>query len=1301
MPNDDTPRPPADPPPLFNFIPSRLHIYQCNAHRSRTTHHSILNDSLMQDFDVLMLTEPYTYAQEEQHFTLSHQKWNTFVPDPLTNIRPRTVIYVNTRITLTSYYIVPFPSRDIMIISFHTAEHTHPLTLINVYNPPETFTTLPVLTELITKCPQLFASDTPFVFMGDFNLHHSLWNDPTLQQPNHPQADDLLTIMASIGAQLRSQPAVHTFHNTQGNSSVIDLVFTSTAADHLYEACLTTHDPDFDHDSDHFPILHRIALTPPQTPTTSRINWKVTDWARLQDTITRHISVWEAPLPSNTSIDRAVQQLTSIIQKAIKKHTTEHRPSPYSKRWWNEELSTLRKRAAHARRLWKHSRLDEDHQNWITACRIYQEQLTIQKRNHWRNFLANIEDRTLYTAAKFTTKTPTPRHIPPIKTSNGLMANTPQDQAAVFHSTFFAPPAPPDLSDIGDSPTYNQLRFSNITITELDQAIQRMSPNKAPGPDNIPVLVLQKVWPCIRSPLLDIFTACIRIGFYPTLWRTATSLILRKPKRPDYSAPNAYRPIALLSTMGKLLEAVVAQRLTFLAEHLCPLPQSHIGCRPGRSTEDGITTVEEYIKHEWRKGNVVGALLIDVKNAFPSVSHPRLLHNLRERRIPEPLVMLIGSFLTNRRTTIKCSDYTSQLYDCTVGIPQGSPLSGILYLFYNAPLLTAHNSDPANRCLGWADDIIYLAAKQTVKQVRDILEPAGEAALQWGAKSASILDKIKTQYAYFTRNRHKTDDDPLRFGDALIPPERNVLYLGVILDRELRWKPQGERAINKAQLAILALGSLARTTWGIPMSQFQRLVTTCVHPRSDYAATVWHTFGQNTTITSKLDRVTKMAQRIALGAFRTTPSDALTYDSHIEPTRTRLDRRMTIAAIQLLTLPNTNPISPLAHRALKCNVKMHRTALQRIFHSASSFPIPVDLETIKPLPKPPGWSPNLCSHLAPSKKVALEHHANLPYQPTVFHLYSDGSKTDHGVGAGAVDLRYNRHIATRLGPPTRATVYESELVGIHLALQLAATLPTLATDIYIHLDNRAAIQSCTKHPRAQPAQHHLLKIHTSLAALRTTHPNTRFHLNWIPGHEGIPGNERADKVAKKAADDTTYEPHTPPYPALAAAARQYARAHFVHPPEHPQNGNHHRKTRGKTTSKHTVAMLTKLQRGRCSILVQLRSGHVGLRSYLARFGHADSPMCTRCKTPETVEHYLTTCMRYAHARSKLIHTILHHEDRTIRNKSKDIAVLLAHPGIISHTLDYISATGRFPLHTPCTIQQAIDTNTPPAPNPRV
>ena len=153
--------------------------------------------------------------------------------------------------------------------------------------------------------------------------------------------------------------------------------------------------------------------------------------------------------------------------------------------------------------------------------------------------------------------------------------------------------------------------------------------------------------------------------------------------------------------------------------------------------EDGIIAIEEYMKHEWRKGNVVGALLVDVKNAFPSVSHPRLLHNLQDRQIPEPLVALTESFLTNRRTNIHCSDYTSDPLEATVSIPQGSPISAILYLFYNAPLLEISSDTTTITSYGWADDIIYPAAQLQVRMVLEV------HTLQWGTRSASILDNVR------------------------------------------------------------------------------------------------------------------------------------------------------------------------------------------------------------------------------------------------------------------------------------------------------------------------------------------------------------------------------------------------------------------------------------------------------------------------------------------------------------------------------------------------------------------------------
>jgi hypothetical protein len=155
----------------------------------------------------------------------------------------------------------------------------------------------------------------------------------------------------------------------------------------------------------------------------------------------------------------------------------------------------------------------------------------------------------------------------------------------------------------------------------------------------------------------------------------------------------------------------------------------------------------------------------------------------------------------------------------------------------------------------------------------------------------------------------------------------------------------------------MALSSLARTTWGVPLTHFWRLITTCVNPCSDYATIVWHSFGQHTLTTQKLDRVLRMGQRLALGAFRTTPIPALTFDSNLEPAQVWLNRRVTTAAIRLLRLPETNPAAPMARRTLKHDVKAHRTTLHRIFHSPSSFNFPPHIETIRPLPKPPWWTP--------------------------------------------------------------------------------------------------------------------------------------------------------------------------------------------------------------------------------------------------------------------------------------------------------------------------------------------------------
>jgi hypothetical protein len=91
-------------------------------------------------------------------------------------------------------------------------------------------------------------------------------------------------------------------------------------------------------------------------------------------------------------------------------------------------------------------------------------------------------------------------------------------------------------------------------------AIQRSASYKAPGPDGIPNAALKKAIEIqsLLTFLTHLFNECLQLGYCPNHFRESTTVILRKPGKPDYTIPKAYRPITLLSTLGKALESVLA-----------------------------------------------------------------------------------------------------------------------------------------------------------------------------------------------------------------------------------------------------------------------------------------------------------------------------------------------------------------------------------------------------------------------------------------------------------------------------------------------------------------------------------------------------------------------------------------------------------------------------------------------------------------------------------------------------------------------------------------------------------------------
>jgi hypothetical protein len=114
------------------------------------------------------------------------------------------------------------------------------------------------------------------------------------------------------------------------------------------------------------------------------------------------------------------------------------------------------------------------------------------------------------------------------------------------------------------------------------------------------------------------------------------TIALRKPGKDSYTIPKLYRFIVLLNIIGKIINAIIAKRMEYIAEVYQFLPNMHMEGKRQRSTEYAFYITVNRIYRTWNSGQkVASALLLDVSGAFENVSHARLLYNLRKKGIKE------------------------------------------------------------------------------------------------------------------------------------------------------------------------------------------------------------------------------------------------------------------------------------------------------------------------------------------------------------------------------------------------------------------------------------------------------------------------------------------------------------------------------------------------------------------------------------------------------------------------------------------------------------------------------------------
>jgi hypothetical protein len=356
-----------------------------------------------------------------------------------------------------------------------------------------------------------------------------------------------------------------------------------------------------------------------------------------------------------------------------------------------------------------------------------------------------------------------------------------------------------------------------ITRNQIRRHIRKLKPYKALGPDNIPNIVLVKCADILIDRLYCIYTEILKKDLYFDPWKSFTTVVLRKPGKPKYNVPKAYRPIALLNTTAKLLSAIISEQLMFYVEHYNLLPANHFGGRAKRTATDAVHLLTHRIKGEWRKGKVIAALFLDIEGAFPNAVNKQLTHNLKSRRVPKKIVSYVTNMLRDRSTTLWFDDHISLPIELNNGIGQGDPLSMALYQFYNADLVEIPSEDEGEYAGAYVNDAIIAASAKMFTEahemLRDMMTRDG-GAINWAKQHNSPFEFNKLTLIDFAHSCRSIDRPPLMLPDITINPSKSTKYLGVILDQNLKWGEQLAYVQEKGSKWAVQIRRAARPSWG-------------------------------------------------------------------------------------------------------------------------------------------------------------------------------------------------------------------------------------------------------------------------------------------------------------------------------------------------------------------------------------------------------------------------------------------------------------------------------------------------------
>jgi ribonuclease HI len=1153
---------------------SKISILQHNTWRKTHVMHSCLEIAIKSHTDFVLIQEPWIASDNTT--TISHAAYYCILPNS-SNTRPRVAIFARKQSKFTFCHRTDLTTDSDIIIIDVSEPDIETFQIINIYNEKALDSESNQYT--VERSLQHISLTKETLIAGDFNSHHYWWNSSI---SNSVRAESLILWLEQHNFELINEPDVYTYARNNGENASFSVIDLSFATKNLSESISDWHiDEENASGSDHEIIKFNIrtkATELVENPLCSQFfNYKKADWKKFSEEIqmqSQNIDFSHLNYSNDENdLNAAALQLQSIINAAAEKSIAKIKFSENSKPWWSEKLTNLRKNYSHNRRKWKNNQAS--YTQHAEARNQYFQEIKLAKQQCWNNFLENADSDQVFKAYKYCKQRKLEKT--PIIQYNGKKCTTFTEKCEAFLTALFpnnsATIASLDFENdvnIYSESENNQCSWPELTKKELEQAIFTSSIKKAPGPDKISFSIIQKAYLTIPNLFLQLYSKLIKAGFHPECWKDSIGVVIKKFKKDDYSLPKSYRVVSLLNCLGKISEKIIAERLSFFAETTNLLYFDQIGGRKQKSAIDAAITLLSDIEIKKHEKKITSALLLDVKGAFDHVNKSQLLEICKHVKLSPICINWIQSFCQNRRVQLKFDGEIMKSTSINIGIPQGSPVSPILYLIYISQLFKC-NAKCADRMSSYIDDIGITVSSKTIQENCIKLQQAAEKLINWGNSHGIQFDMDKTELIHFSSSNQSLEKS-VQIMQTIISPKEEVKWLGIWFDRKLSFKTHVEKRIAAASRMFHSISRLANTERGLSFQAMRKLYIACIVSVADYGVPVW--WKNQLFLLDKFKKLQNSALRKILGAFRTSPVSAMEIEAGILPVEVRFEKLCKNYALRILYMHESHPVkqripakSPFSEEKginltelnLKssCELANWNQSLSYLESESESehFSQRKKKSKIKKQRKFPSQLFRLCSYLkefisneSTCKIEQVDSKVNSPWQKIAIEteidsnskiiaasnhrikisaiqqnhseniiIYSDGSKlSETQAGAGSyISYSLCKQQSFSWCLNSKIEAFDAELIAMLKSLQEAKQyINSNVKNIWIFTDNQAAIQRIYKNSSSSGQKiSHELQYEAELLK----NQNIQLHICWVPGHADIYGNEQADKAAKIAA----------------------------------------------------------------------------------------------------------------------------------------------------------------------------------------